>query len=312
MTNSTLSKRKASARERRLAGTERPMWMGRPSPAVQALKAVVLTLACVLVILPFIAVISTSLSNEETVRQAGGFVLWTTEPTFAAYQQIFSGGVVTRSVLVSTGVTLVGTFISIVTTVALAYGLARPKTLGAKPLLMTVLFTLLFAPGLIPSYLMVKELGLIDSYWALILPVCVNAFNVIVVRSFFMDIPQELIDSARIDGASEFTILNKIILPLSRAVIAVVSLFYAVGYWNAFFNAVLYLNDNSKWPLQLVLRTFVVQGQTYQQSLDGSVPPPQAALQMAILVVSIVPILIVYPFLQKHFAKGMLTGAVKG
>jgi putative aldouronate transport system permease protein len=178
--------------------------------------------------------------------------------------------------------------------------------------LMTVLFTLLFAPGLIPSYLMVKELGLIDSYWALILPVCVNAFNVIVVRSFFMDIPQELIDSARIDGASEFTILNKIVLPLSRAVIAVVSLFYAVGYWNAFFNAVLYLNDNSKWPLQLVLRTFVVQGQTYQQSLDGSIPPPQAALQMAILVVSIVPILIVYPFLQKHFAKGMLTGAVKG
>lgn len=290
----------------------RPAWMGRPSPVASAAKGAVLGVAVLLVVLPFVAIVSTSLADEATLRSAGGFVLWTTDPTIDAYRQVFSGGVVTHGIMVSVGVTVIGTFISITTTVALAYGLSRPNSLGHKPILMTILFTLLFGPGLIPSYLMVQSLGLIDSYWSLILPTAVSAFNVIVVRAFIMDIPQELIDSARIDGATDFTVLTKIILPLSKAVIAVVALFYAVGYWNAFFNAVLYLNDSAKWPLQLVLRTYVVQGQNFTQTLDGMVPPPQQALQMAILVVSLVPILIVYPFLQRHFAKGMLTGAVKG
>lgn len=297
-------------RRRRHAG--RPAWMGRPSPAGSALKAVVLTIAVLAVLLPFLAVMSTSLADEATLRGAGGFVLWTTEPTVDAYRQVFGGGVVTRAILVSLGVTLTGTLISIVCTVGMAYGLSRPRSFGHKPMLMTMLFTLLFAPGLIPAYLMVQGLGLINSYWSLILPVAVNAFNVIVVRAFFLDLPGELLDSARIDGANDWAILRRIVLPLSKAVIAVVSLFYAVGYWNAFFNAVLYISDTAKWPLQLVLRTYVVQGQQYTQTLDGLTPPPQQALQMAILVISIVPILVVYPFLQRHFAKGMLTGAVKG
>ena len=162
----------------------------------------------------------------------------------------------------------------------------------------------------------VKQFGLLDSLLALILPTAINGFNVIVLRAFFMGIPDSVIDSARIDGAGDFRIFWSIVLPLSRAVLAVVGLFYAVGYWNAFFNAMLYINDTAKWPLQLVLRTYVINNtEVSSGDLGGASAdqlPPQESIQMAILVVSLVPILIVYPFLQRHFTKGMLTGAVKG
>jgi multiple sugar transport system permease protein/putative aldouronate transport system permease protein len=162
-------------------------------------------------------------------------------------------------------------------------------------------------------YLVVKYFGMLNSYWSLIIPTAVNAFNVIVLRAFFMGLPAQLIESARIDGASEATILRRVVLPLSKAAMAVIGLFYAVGYWNAFFNALLYVNDTSKWPLQLVIQTYVVNNAPMNgQVAPGEVLPPQQSLQMAVLVISVVPILIVYPFLQRHFAKGVLTGAVKG
>jgi putative aldouronate transport system permease protein len=168
---------------------------------------------------------------------------------------------------------------------------------------------------MIPMYLIVKQLGLIDNLAALILPVVVNAFNVIVMRSFFLELPGELTESAKIDGAGELRILTFIVLPLSKAVVAVVGLFYAVAYWNAFFSALLYLPSPEKWPLQLVLRTFVVNQTplgTDELSASTESLPPQASIQMAILVMSVIPILIIYPFIQKHFSKGLLIGAVKG
>jgi multiple sugar transport system permease protein/putative aldouronate transport system permease protein len=160
----------------------------------------------------------------------------------------------------------------------------------------------------------VKELNLLDSFASLILPVLINAFNVIVMRAFFQELPQELFESAAIDGASNATILFRIVLPLSKAVLAVVGLFYAVAYWNAFFNALLYIQSTDKWPMALVLRTYVVNQTTIggdQVSITEALPP-QLSLQMATLVIAIVPILIVYPFLQRHFAKGVMIGAVKG
>ncbi|HEV7713005.1 MAG TPA: carbohydrate ABC transporter permease, partial [Asanoa sp.] len=148
---------------------------------------------------------------------------------------------------------------------------------------------------------------------AVILPVVVSAFNVVILRAFFMEIPAELVESARIDGASDGQIFGRIVLPLSKAVLSVIGLFYAVGYWNAFFGALLYLNDSAKWPIQLVLRTYVVNQQQLGVDQVGTAElPPQEALQMAILVISIVPILLVYPFIQRHFSKGVLVGAVKG
>ncbi|WP_087483646.1 carbohydrate ABC transporter permease [Brachybacterium massiliense] len=293
------------------------MIQGTPPPGIAAriIKGIILTIACLLVIIPFTGVISTSLASPESVARAGGFVIIPDSINFGAYRAIFSGGVVSRAVWVSIGVTVAGTAISLAVTTMLAYALSRRGSVGQRPMLFLVLGAILFAPGMIPTYLVVKSFGLLDSYWALILPTAVSAFNVIVVRSFFMSIPQELIDSARVDGASEWMTFTRIVLPLSKAALAVIGLFYAVGYWNAFFNALLYMNDTSKWPLQLVLRAYVVDGSSLSSSqlagADGAFPPQQS-LQMAILVVSVVPILIVYPFLQKHFAKGVLTGAVKG
>jgi multiple sugar transport system permease protein/putative aldouronate transport system permease protein len=181
---------------------------------------------------------------------------------------------------------------------------------------MVVLVAILFAPGIIPSYLVVKSLGLLDSYWSLILPVAINAFNVVVLRAFFMELPGEVIDSARIDGAGDLATFWRIVLPMSKAVLAVIGLFYAVAYWNNFFTALLYLQDLAKYPLQLILRTYVVNqaqiGVDQVGGTGGAALPPQEALEMAILVLSIVPILLVYPFVQRHFTKGVLIGAVKG
>ncbi|MFE5341650.1 carbohydrate ABC transporter permease [Isoptericola sp. NPDC056578] len=293
----------------------RPAWMGRPNPVITALRGLILAIGCAAVLLPLLAVVSTSLATQEEVTANGGFVLLVREPTLASYQAILSGGVVTRALGISIVVTIVGTLLSLACTVALAYALSRPGSLGSRPILLAVLFTMLFSPGMIPMYLVVKQLGLLDNLLALVLPVLINAFNVIVMREFFLDIPGELIESARIDGANDVTILTRIVLPLSKAVISVVGLFYAVGYWNAFFNALLYISSPEKWPLQLVLRTYVVNETPMgvdQISAGSESLPPQLSIQMAILVLSIVPILLVYPFLQKHFTKGLMIGAVKG
>lgn len=286
-----------------------------PSPPARAVKGLVLLACCAVVLLPFVTVVSTSLASREQVTRSGGLVLIPDEVSFAAYESILSGGVVTRAVLVSLLVTGAGTAFSLVSTTLLAYGLSRRGSFAHRPFLMIVLFALLFTPGIIPSYLIVKALGLIDTYWSLFLPVMINAFNVIIMRAFFMELPREVIDSARIDGAGDFTIMWRIVLPLSKGVLAVIGLFYAVAYWNSFFSALLYLNDTAMWPLQLVLRTYVV-NQTQvgvdQLGAVGADVPPQEALQMAILVLSIIPILVVYPFVQRHFTKGVLIGAVKG
>ncbi|HEX3815220.1 MAG TPA: carbohydrate ABC transporter permease [Mycobacteriales bacterium] len=278
-------------------------------------KTVVLVICCAVVILPFLSVVSTSIADQKQITNAGGYVLWPNHPSLNAYRAIFNGGVVTRALMVSITITVVGTILSLAATTALAYGLSRTGSFAHKPILMVVLFALLFGPGIIPNYLVIKELGLLNSYWSLILPTLINAFNVIVIRAFIMNIPQDLIDSAKIDGATEMQVLRRIVLPLSKAVLAVVGLFFAVGYWNNFFNALLYINDTTKWPLQLVLRTYVVNnaplGSDQLQVSAEALPPPQS-LQMAILVISLVPILLVYPFLQRHFSKGVMVGAVKG
>ena len=286
-----------------------------PSLSSRALKGVILFALCAAVILPFVGIVSTSVADRAQVSSSGGFVLLPTGVNLDAYRTIFAGGVVTQAMLVSFGVTIVGTAISLAVSTLLAYALSRSGSFGQKPMLMLVLLSLLFSPGLIPNYLVVKELGLLNSFWALILPTALSAFNVIVLRAFFMGIPAELTDSARVDGAGHLTIFARIVLPLSKAVLAVIGLFYAVGYWNAFFNALIYLNDSAMWPLQLVLRTYVINNTAMSASDLGALSenlPPQPSIQMAILVVTIVPILIVYPFLQRHFAKGVLTGAVKG
>lgn len=301
------AERAASRRKR----SGRPAWMPAPRPSVRVAKAITLTLVVVMVVLPFWVVIATSFASPEQLNDTG-FVLWPSAPTLEAYRQVLGGGIVTQALKVSAGVTIVGTTLSLLCTIGLAYALARPDLYGGKPLMLMVLFTFLFPPGIIPGYLVVKQLGLLNSYAALIAPVLVNVFNLVIMRAFFQGIPEDIYAAARLDGAGEFRILTRVVLPLSKAVVAVVGLFYAVSYWNSFFSAVLYLDDNTKWPLQAVLRLYVIQGAQLGENVtdSGQYIAPQS-IQMAAVVIATVPILCVYPFVQRYFAKGVLTGAVK-
>lgn len=293
-------------------GSERPAWLEHETPLERVVKIAVFTVVLLCVVYPFLSVLATSLASEGDVIKNGGLVIWPENPTLQAYHTIFAGGVVTRAVTVSIGITVIGTLLSLAVTIGMAYGLSR-RIVGSKFFLLLALTTLLFTPGIIANYLAVKQLGLLNSYPSLILPVLVNAFNLVVLRQFFMNIPSELLDSAKIDGANDWDVLIKIILPLSKAVVAVVALFYAVGYWNNFFNALLYLNDSSMWPLQLVLRLYVVQGAPLPAAGDvAENAPPLQSIQMAVVVVAMIPILCVYPFLQRYFTRGVLSGAIKG
>ncbi|WP_326608655.1 carbohydrate ABC transporter permease [Streptomyces sp. NBC_01799] len=286
--------------------------MEKPTRIGQAAKALAVVVVVAAVAYPLLGVIGTSFASQTDIIRSSGLVLWPDHPTIDAYRTIFTGGVVTRALVVSLGITVFGTLASLLVTVGMAYGLSRRDVTGSRFILMTALFTMLFNAGIIPNFLLVKGLGLYDTYAALVMPTLVSAFNLVVLRSFFMNLPEELYDAAKVDGAGDFRILVRIVLPLSKAVLAVISLFYAVTYWNAFFNSLLYLNDSDKWPLPMVLRTYVLQGQSLNAASAGEVLAPQQAVQMAVLVIAVVPILCVYPFLQRYFTKGVLTGAIKG
>jgi putative aldouronate transport system permease protein len=208
-------------------------------------------------------------------------------------------------------VTAIGTALSLASTTLLAYALSRPNVLAGKPILLAILFTFLFPAGMIPSFLVVTDLHLFDHLAALFVPVLINVFNLVIMRGFFQGIPEELYEAARLDGAGDWRVLWSVVLPLSKAALAVVGLFYAVAYWNSWFYASLYL-ESDHWPLQQVLRTYVVAGSGLTDTTTGeaTVNAPQT-VQMAVLVIATVPILLVYPFLQKYFTKGVLTGAIK-
>ncbi|MEU0387277.1 carbohydrate ABC transporter permease [Streptomyces chartreusis] len=296
------------------AAPPRPSWEEEPAKAGLAAKGIVLAFACFAILFPLWIVIVTSLSSKKTIDAAGGLVVIPKDITFIAYQELLSGGQVQRAALVSLGVTLVGTLFSMTVSVLCAYGLSRSGSVGHRWILMTLLATMFFGAGLIPTYLLVQALGLTDTYLALILPSAVSVFNILVLRAFFMNISQELTDSARIDGAGDFRILWQIVMPLSRAVIAVISLFYAVGYWSAWFNASIYLTDQDMMPLQNVMIQ-LVQKQERPVGLSAQINTGQISalsIQMAVMVMALLPVAVLSPFVQKHFKKGMLTGAVKG
>jgi putative aldouronate transport system permease protein len=296
----------------------RPAWEEKPSLLLEGTKGLVLAGVVLAVLFPMWSIVVTSLASRETINLTGGMVVVPREFDISAYVTMLSGGQVTRALGVSLFVTVVGTLFSLVLTVLAAYSLSRPGSLAHRPLLFFFLLTFLVYPGLVPSYLVVTGLGLKDSLWSLIIPGAVSVFNLVVIRSFFMSIPGELIDSARIDGASEWGILVRIVLPLSKAVVAVVGLFYAVGYWNAYFNSVLYIDSNDMWPIQRVLQSYILAGQSpHVAGAPVNLPgitayPPTLAIKMAVVVVTVIPALVIYPFVQRNFTKGVIVGAVKG
>ncbi|MFI1564516.1 carbohydrate ABC transporter permease [Streptomyces sp. NPDC020490] len=300
---------------RSLKAPARPVWEEPPGKAGLTAKGAFLALCCLGVLGPLWIVIVTSLSPKPVIDRVGGLVVIPQGITFINYTELLSGGQVSRAIMVSVGVTLVGTLFSMTVSVLAAYGLSRRGTLGHRVLLMIMMATMFFGAGLIPTYLLVQSLRLTDTYLSLILPSAVSVFNILVLRAFFMGISPELTESARIDGASDLRILLTIILPLSRAVLAVISLFYAVGYWSAWFNASIYLSDQDMMPLQNVLIQLVQKNSEAPTGLQQAVRTGQLSslgLQMAVMVLALIPVAVASPFVQRHFKKGMLTGAVKG
>ncbi|MFB5267429.1 carbohydrate ABC transporter permease [Paenibacillus enshidis] len=282
---------------------------GRIFTTVNSTLLILIALTC---LLPFVNVIASSFASTQEVV-AKKFILFPTTFSLDAYKYILSTPTIFKSLGVSVGVTLVGTFVSMVLTAFMAYGLSRKYLLGRNVINFLVVFSMLFSGGMIPTFLVVKSLGLIDSYWSLILPVAINAFNMIIMRNFFQALPDSLEESAKMDGATDFGVFLKIMLPLALPSIATISLFYAVTYWNTYMNAILYLNDSNKWPIQILLRQIVIVSSGMQaENTSVDVIPPAQTIKMAVIVIATVPMLIAYPFVQKHFTKGALLGAVKG
>lgn len=298
---------------------DRPVWEEPPSAAGQGAKGLTLGTVVLLIVFPVYCVVLTSISMPGAINRAGGLVVVPDGITFQAYSTMLTGGPVRRALVVTLAITLIGTLISMVVSVLCAYGLSRARSLGHRFLLLILVVTMFVNGGLIPTFLVVSELGGLGKYWALVLPSAVNVFNILVLRSFYSSTAGELIDAARMDGANEWRILWSVVLPTSRAVTAVITLFYAVGYWNTFFNAWLYLPaDSDKWPMQQVLYEYVNLGMNMPGQVNsgfgvsGHSQTAPLSLQMAVVVLTLLPIMIVFPFMQKHFAKGMLTGAIKG
>ncbi|WP_194896770.1 carbohydrate ABC transporter permease [Catenulispora pinisilvae] len=297
----------------------RPVWEEPPTLIGRFGKSTVLTVVVLAVVVPLYAIILTSVSSEGAITRAGGtLVLVPDGLSLGAYRQIFSNGVVSRAVVVSVVLTAVGTAVSMVLSILAAYALSRARSVGHRFFLGMMIFTMFFGGGLIPGFLVVTSLHGYDQYWALILPSCISVFNILIMRGFYQATAQEMIDAARIDGAGDWRILWSIVLPTTKAVTAVMTLFYAVGYWGSWFNTLLYMPfDNSKWPLSYVLYEYVNLGakmpgmDTGGATVQHQIAPP-FAISMAVVVLTLLPILIVYPFLQKHSTKGMLTGAIKG
>jgi putative aldouronate transport system permease protein len=277
-------------------------------------NAVILIVCALITLFPFIYILATSLAPLQQVLR-GGLILWPEQFTWDAYQTIFSSRYFVGSLWITFVVTLVGTFVNLLLTSFMAYPLAKKRLRGRIVILFLVLFTILFSGGIIPTYMIVKSVGLINSIWSLILPGAISAFNLIIMKNFFQSIPEELEDAARIDGCRNLGVLFRIALPLSMPALATFTLFYAVGHWNSFFSAVLYINKSNLWPIQVVLRQMIIEGSNQEfkdafDSLHTQVVP--ATIKMAAIMVATVPILFVYPFLQNHFAKGVLLGSVKG
>lgn len=276
---------------------------------------IVLGVIGIVAILPFLYVIAGSFASDAELTKRAVFLIPETF-TLSAYRFIFSTDTIVKSIGVSLYVMIVGTFVNLFFTVTMAYALSKRSLMGRNTVLNLIIFSMLFGGGLIPTYLVIRELHMLDTFWALMIPGAISAFNLIIVKNFFQELPPELEEAAKIDGCTELGLLWRIVLPLSMPVLATFTLFYAVGHWNNFFSALLYINDPAKWPLQVMLRQIVLLSQAAAGDINSMDPnfvkPPEQSIKMAVIVVGTIPILLVYPFLQKHFAKGVLIGSVKG
>src|SRR5262245_57226573 len=295
--------------------------LSRGERAFEIANYVVLTLVSLLFLIPVLSVVSTSLISHAEYVERGSFILFPRRISFEAYRLLLSqGSVVFSAYQVTLFRTVVGTFLNLAFTSTLAYVLARRQLPGRTFLTLLVFFTMLFSGGLIPRFLLVSSLGLLNSVWALILPGLINPWYLLIMRNFFMGIPPELEEAAIVDGATPPVVFFRIVLPLSMPLIATIGLFYAVWHWNSWFDAAIYIKDQSRMPVQVIRRALLDQSQVFTSAIqspalataDPATAPPGPVLDAAMVVISTAPILVVYPFIQRYFVKGALIGSVKG
>lgn len=285
--------------------------------AFQLFNAVLLIALSLLFVLPFVVVVSTSLVSEHELIARGSFILIPHELDFTAYKVLLSQGSLLYNAY---GITImrvtVGTFCNLLFTSMMAFGISRRSLPGRNAIITLVFVTMLFSGGLVPNYLLMKFMHLTDTFWVMIVPSLISAWYLIIMKGFFAQIPESLEESATIDGASPLRILLSIIVPLSMPTMATIGLFYAVGHWNAWFDATIYINDQNLMPVQVLMRRIVLTMTSQDLSAEvmagfDNKPTPQS-LKGAMIIITTLPIICVYPFLQKHFVKGVLTGSVKG
>lgn len=265
-------------------------------------------------IIPFLLVLGTSFVTKEEVARRG-FVFFPEQWSTMAYDMmLFQNNEVWRAYGITFFRVIVGTLCSLLVTGTFAYAMSKKDLPGRMIFLVLAFITMIFYGGLIPSYLVIKTLNLIDSVWCFILPNLMSVWNMLILRNFFYSIPESLEESALLDGATPMTIFFRIIVPLSMPAIATIGLFYAVDQWNSWFDAAIWINDPNKYPLQMVLRKYVLMSSTYDLKFDlaTGAKPPDMGIKSAIVVISTVPMLCIYPFIQKYFVKGVMVGSVKG
>jgi len=265
---------------------------------------------------PLVYVFIVSITPLSEVARNGGYTVFPGKVTFDAYATVFKSPLVPQALKVTVFVTVVGTLANLLFTALLAYPVSKKSLPFRNGILLFLVFTLLFNGGLIPTYLVVHATGLVNTLGALIVPSLISTFYLLIMKTFFENFPEELIEAARVDGMGEFRLLFQIILPLSKPVVATLGLFYGVAHWNEFFAGIIYINDPELMPLQVVLRNILV-GSTISGDLQTLNPQlmaelPGETIKMALVVVSVLPVLFVYPFLQKYMTQGMMLGAIKG
>ncbi len=284
------------------------------SRVFDALNVLLLILVVLATLYPFYYITVLSLSNGNAVLR-GEVRLWPVGFTLDSYRLVFENPAVPQSLKNSLLYTSLGTVINLIMTTLCAYPLARPRFSGRTFFTWVVTATMFFSGGLIPLYLLIMQLGLINNMWALLLPTAINVWNMFILRTSFQQIPEELFEAARMDGANDLQTLIRIALPLAKPVLATLLLFYAVAQWNEFFNALIFLDDRAKYPIQLVMRNIVILGrfeQTNELAGGSDFAVIEQTLKYATIMVSTLPILAVYPFVQKYFVKGVMIGAIKG
>lgn len=266
---------------------------------------IILTIICVVIVLPLLMILVTSLSPDEIIAKKG-FVLIPQSITFKSYLAILKSGYM-RAFWNSIFVTVAATVFSMLMTVVMGYAMAQKDLIGRKFLIRFIIATLVLDAGIIPFYLVVNSMGLIDSYLALIIPAAISTYNLILVKNYIASLPESLMESARLDGCSELGIMFKIVIPCSIPILAAVTLFSVVAHWNTYFQVVMFINDSSKYTLQVLLRQLIFQSESSVSSYSAL-----NNFKMAVMVMTMLPVIILYPFIQRHFLTGILLGSVKG